>query len=213
MKMEPAERWFVNSALRIFFLRRTEAPLVLGNIGLPPGGACLEIGSGRGAGALLINRYLEPRTVVGVDIDPAMVREAVRYVRRRPRWARNIRNDNISFILQDAAGLAFRDGTFDAVFLFAALDHISNWREVIKEVRRVLKPGGVFSFEEFLLDVSPPNRFKHVSIAEAELRKTLEEAGFAVSSFTRMKLLPRCFVRAVKKETLRPGVDILEQPA
>ena len=198
MKMSRIEKFFVRSALRVYFQRKFEAPRVLSNLNIGNGSVCLEIGCGHGAGALLINQYIDCERIVCVDIDPDMIEAAKRYISRPPRWGRNIRTDNIEFICQDAIKLSFPDGYFDAAFLFGVLDHITEWRKVASEVFRVLKVGGIFSFEEFLLSPSNNGRWRHVSIAEAELKDALERAGFSFQSFEMGKRLPRCLVRAVK---------------
>ena len=198
MKMTRIEKFFVRSALRVYFQRKFEAPRVLSNLDIGEGSVCLEIGCGHGAGALLINQYIGCKRIVGVDIDPDMIEAAQKYISRPPRWARNIRTDNIELVCQDAAELSFPDHCFDAVFLFGVLDHITEWPKVIPEVFRVLKIGGIFSFEEFLIGASPKNRFDHVAISEIELKDTLTRSGFSIESFEMMKRIPRCFVRAVK---------------
>ncbi|MFC2002337.1 class I SAM-dependent methyltransferase [Chloroflexota bacterium] len=198
MKMTGIEKFFVRSSLRVYLQRKFEAPGVLSNLNIGNGSVCLEIGCGHGAGALLINQYLGCKRIVGVDIDPDMMKAAKRYISRPPKWAKNVRTDNIEFICQDAAKLPFPDGYFDAAFLFGVLDHIKNWPAVIAEVFRVLKVGGIFSFEEFLLSPSASGRLGHVSIRETELREALASTGFSIQSFQVTKRIRRCFVRAVK---------------
>jgi len=198
MKMHFIEKLLIRTPLRVYFQRKFEAPMILSNLNIGKDSVCLEIGCGGGAGALLINRYLDCQRVIGVDIDPDMIKSSRRYISRPPRWARGVRTDNIEFVCRDAAELPFPAACFDAAFLFGVLDHIKDWRTVIAEVFRVLKPGGVFSFEEFLLSSSAENRWGHVSIREAELRDALTSQGFAIRSFQVMKYIPRCFVRAVK---------------
>ena len=198
MKMSRIEKLFIRSPLRVYLQRKLEAPAVLSKLNLGKESVCLEIGCGGGAGALLINQYLNCQHVVGVDIDPDMIKASRRYISRPPRWARNIRTDNIEFLCQEASNLPFPDGYFDAAFMFGVLDHIRDWPGVVAEVFRVLKVGGVFSFEEFLLSTSANNRLGHVSIREMELRDVLSSTGFSIQSFQMMKHLPRCLVRAVK---------------
>jgi len=205
MKMTRIEKFFVRSPLRLYFQRKFEAPWVLSNLNIGSGCVCLEIGCGHGAGALLINQYLDCKRVIGVDIDPDMIERAKRYISRPPRWARDIRTDNIDFICQDAAKLSFPDCYFNAAFLFGVLDHITEWRGVVAEVFRVLRVGGMFSFEEFLLGESSRNRWGHVAIGEAELRDALETVGYSIQSFEMMKRLPRCFVRVVKDDYSSKG--------
>jgi len=45
----------------------------------------------------------------------------------------------------DAVSLPFRDGAFDAVFNNSLLEHVPDWRTVLAETARVLRPGGVFA--------------------------------------------------------------------
>ena len=202
MEMTRIEKLFIRSAFRVYFLRKFEAPKVLSDLNIGKDSVCLEFGCGRGAGSLLINKYLDCNRIVGVDIDPGMIEAAKRYVSRPPGWARNIRTDNIEFSCQDAANLSFPDGYFDAVFIFTVLEHIKEWRKVVAEVSRVLKTGGILSFEEFLLGKSL-TLLRHVPIGEAELINALENSGFSILSFEKAKYLPRYFARAVKSSSAK----------
>jgi ubiquinone/menaquinone biosynthesis C-methylase UbiE len=51
----------------------------------------------------------------------------------------------------DATQLAFADGEFDYVYSFHALEHIKDYRLALREMRRVLAPGGGFC-------IGTPNR-------------------------------------------------------
>jgi len=199
MKMNRWEKFFIRSWLRVYILRKAEVPKVLTNLGLAKGGVYLEVGCGVGAGTLLINQYLDPECIVGVDLDPDMIASARRYLGHPPGWAKGIRRDNIELLGEDASRLSFPDGYFDAAFHFAVLDHIPEWREVIAETHRVLKPGGIYAFEEFLLSPGFQGRWGHVSFAERDMREALAETGFAIERFETTKRLPRCLVRAKKK--------------
>jgi ubiquinone/menaquinone biosynthesis C-methylase UbiE len=46
------------------------------------------------------------------------------------------------FVLHDAETLPFPDGSFDVVYSNGVLHHTPNTRDVVAEIRRVLKPGG-----------------------------------------------------------------------
>jgi len=192
-------------------LRKLEAPRVLSNLGIGERSVCLDIGCGSGISALLINQYLNCEKVVGIDIDPGMVTAAQQYVSHPPKWAQNIRTDNIEFLCEDATRPTFPDCHFDAVFLFGVLHHIKGWKKAISEVHRMLKEGGTFSFveEPLLPDFLSPSgkaalyisrrykRFGAVLVNAGELKSTLEKSAFSIQRFERL-LSMLCFVRATK---------------
>ena len=202
MKLTSVEKLLICGPLRAWMLRRLEAPRLLSDLSIGERGVCLDIGCGSGMTALLINQYLDCERVVGIDIDPGMVTAARKCMSRPPKWARDIRTDNIEFRCEDATKSSFPDCHFDAVVEFGALHHIKGWKKVISEVYRILKEGGVFSFAEevllpaFLFRLVGGELLGAVPITEKELRATLEESGFSIQRFERA--LSMCFVRATK---------------
>jgi ubiquinone/menaquinone biosynthesis C-methylase UbiE len=96
----------------------------------------LEIGCGNGYGAHLIHAH-SPRSYVGLDV---MEEQVLKARKRYPQF---------TFLMQDATDLSqFADASKDVVIIFGVLHHIPEWRKVIDEVRRVLKPNGSFFVEE-----------------------------------------------------------------
>jgi len=96
----------------------------------------LEIGSGRGGGASYISRYMNPKEVIGLDISPSAVKDC--------NEKYNI--DNLSFTLGDSGKLPYDNNTFDAVINVESSHCYASMSKFIKEVTRVLKPGGHFLF-------------------------------------------------------------------
>jgi ubiquinone/menaquinone biosynthesis C-methylase UbiE len=140
MKVNWVEAVFINSPFRtimqereIALWRRLRSPV--------PGGRVLEIGCGRGVGAVLIRRAFAPDRYDGLDLDPRMVTYAER--RKRAR-----RMDNATFVVGDAQSLPYPDASMDALFNFGIVHHLEDWRKGIREIARVLKPEGAFYFEE-----------------------------------------------------------------
>ncbi len=96
----------------------------------------LEIGCGNGYGAYLLNQG-SPRSYVGLDL---MEEQVTKARQRFPQY---------QFLVQDAADLTqFGEASKDVVIIFGVLHHIPEWRKVIDETWRVLKPGGSFFIEE-----------------------------------------------------------------
>lgn len=141
MKLNRIETALMNNPARAALQRWYEAPLLERLGGRTEGQRVLEIGCGRGIGtALLFERFGAAR-VHAFDLDPAMVRRA------RRRLAR-FGPDRLLLEVGDAAAIAAPDASVDAVFDFGIVHHIPDWRRALAEVRRVLRPGGRFFFEE-----------------------------------------------------------------
>ena len=50
----------------------------------------------------------------------------------------------------DAERIDVPDASFDAVVDYGILHHVPDWRRALREIARVLKPGGMFYFEDIL---------------------------------------------------------------
>lgn len=103
-------------------------------LGLKPGEAVLDIGSGPG---FLISEMAgevgEAGSVHGVDIAPAMLAMAAKRCADKP-WAR----------VQEAGAtdLPFNDAAFDAVVTVQVFEYVEDIGKALAEIMRVLKPGG-----------------------------------------------------------------------
>jgi ubiquinone/menaquinone biosynthesis C-methylase UbiE len=117
------EQWFLGLPLARA-LELIPAPLVLD----------VATGTGRLPRALMRQPPFEGR-VIGLDLSRRMLAEAVE---RTSQFA-----DRLTYIWQDARYLPFDADTFDAVTCLEALEFTPNPREVLAELVRVLRPGGV----------------------------------------------------------------------
>lgn len=139
MRMNRIETALVNSAPRRWLQQFVEVPMLLRLGGRMAGGTALEIGCGRGAGIeLILDRFGADR-VMGIDLDEKMV------VRASRRFAEH---DAVEVGVGDAAAIDLRDASVDAVFDFAIVHHVPDWRAAVTEVARVLRPGGRFYYSE-----------------------------------------------------------------
>jgi SAM-dependent methyltransferase len=114
------------------------------SLGLPPGGRALDIGCRHGS-FLRRLRMIGYDDVYGVDVDLAAL-EAGRAA--YPDLADRLRH-------YDGLRLPFPDGGFDLVTMFDVIEHIPAPSDYLRDVRRVLKPGGrlVFQTPNILIDV------------------------------------------------------------
>jgi ubiquinone/menaquinone biosynthesis C-methylase UbiE len=115
------------------FLRRSD---LLRLLAPAPGERVLEVGPGTGYYTLVVARCLEPGGQIDIlDLQPEMLDETMRRA-----TARGL--SNVVPTQGDAHELPYSDATFDAAFLVATLGEIPDKSRALRELRRVLKPGG-----------------------------------------------------------------------
>ena len=142
MKLNNLEFALMNNPVRAWIQRHVEAPLMIGPRGALHGLRVLELGCGRGVGVEILLDQMGAAEVVAFDIDPTMVALAEK---RTARFG-----DRVHLLVGDAERIDAPDAAFDAVVDFGILHHVPDWRQALAEVARVLKPGGVFYFEDIL---------------------------------------------------------------
>ena len=182
MLLNRIEKAMMNNPVRAALQRRFEAPRLLAMGGRVGGeGVALEIGCGRGVGTELVLDVFGARRVDAFDLDADMVERARR--RLAPR------GDSVKLWVGDATAIATPDASYDAVFDFGIVHHVPAWRDALREVRRVLKPGGRFYaeevFEKFIahplwrrvLEHPQEDRFDH-----DRFRTGLEAVGLRVAA-------------------------------
>lgn len=101
-------------------------------LALEEGDMVLDVACGPGNFSRDFARAVGDGLVVGLDASATMLEVAVR----------DTAAENVAYVRGDACNLPFRDGSFDAVCCFAALYLIEEPQRAIREIARVLAPGG-----------------------------------------------------------------------
>ncbi len=147
----------------------------------------LDVASGEGYGAALLAQVA--KSVVGVEVAEDTVEHA------RAAYAA----PGLSFLHGDARRIPCPDQSFDAVVSFETLEHFYEHDEFMAEVRRVLRPGGLFVISSPERDVySPaggtPNPYHVHELTHAEF-STLLGANFGhVAMYAQRPLLGSALV-------------------
>ncbi|MGW7257712.1 class I SAM-dependent methyltransferase [Streptomyces sp. NPDC054834] len=106
------------------------------DLGLHPGDRVLDAGCGTGRALPPLRAAVGPSgVVIGVDLTPAMLRAAVRAGRDR----------HGRLLLADVAALPLRSRSFDAVFGAGLIAHLPHPSENLRELARVVRPGGTLA--------------------------------------------------------------------
>ena len=100
----------------------------------------LEVGSGLGGGAHYITRYYTPESYTGLDISGSNIR----YCRQ------NYSVQGLSFVKGEGDKQPFEDESFDIILHVDSTWAYSDMEQFLKEVYRVLRPGGYFLLCEMI---------------------------------------------------------------
>ncbi|HTC51056.1 MAG TPA: malonyl-ACP O-methyltransferase BioC [Steroidobacteraceae bacterium] len=100
----------------------------------------VDLGCGTGLGTRALKDRYRAASVIGLDLAPGMLREA----RRRGGWLRPLQR-----VCADVYQLPFRDGAVELMFSNLMLQWCDDLDGALREVRRVLAPGGFFAFSTF----------------------------------------------------------------
>lgn len=110
----------------------------------------LDIATGTGDFAILSAIKLHPQQLIGADISERMMKIGRKKVEKKGL------QDIISFQREDCMHLSFEDNSFDAVTAAFGIRNFSDLEQGLKEMCRVLKPGGHLSIVELTEPTSFP---------------------------------------------------------
>lgn len=167
------------------------AGFTFGTLALQPGHRVLDLATGVGAMGARLQRRCPGAHVVGVDLSATQLRAA------------RENHPELPVLRGDATRLPFPDAAFERVHCSWLLEHVRDPVAVLREVRRVLKPGGFCQFVEVdnaTFATTPPSPevmevLRRLNEAQARgggdpfvgrhLERSLHDAGFRRAEVTR----------------------------
>jgi len=191
--------------------RVVNAILALGDV---TGKRILEVGAGSGRDSIALAKAGARVTVIDY------VRSSLNVVATNAAAA----GVNITMVCGDGTGMPFPEGTFDVVFHQGLMEHFRDERPLLRDNRRVLKPGG-----HVVIDV--PQRWHIYTVGKkilialdkwfagweteysiGQLRRLVESEGFRVTARFGDWMIPGFFYRAFRYALRPAGVNLPRQP-
>lgn len=111
----------------------------------------LDCGCGGGYGSDYLAKN-GARTVIGTDLSVWSIDQAKMLYKQ----------DNLQFLVMDGTDLKFKDCIFDVVTSFQVIEHLRDCKKHLSEVKRVLKPGGIFIIATPNKNITSPHREKPI---------------------------------------------------
>jgi ubiquinone/menaquinone biosynthesis C-methylase UbiE len=151
-------------------------------VGFAPGMHILDVGCGIGGPSRFFAAERGCR-VTGIDLTDAYV-ETARALAQRVGLA-----DRVTYRQASALALPFEPGTFDGAYMMHVGMNIADKPGLCAEVRRVLKPGGLFAIYDIMRTGEGELRFPlhwattsatSFVVGTAEYRRALDAAGFDI---------------------------------
>jgi ubiquinone/menaquinone biosynthesis C-methylase UbiE len=188
---------------------------IAGEMQTTGGTKILDVGSGRGYISLLLAARNPQAEITGIDFSPMQVRAA-----RKLSEERNL--NHCRFSRGDAMKINFPDESFDAVVSVGSIKHWPDGLKGLKEMYRVLRPGGSLMVSEtdqgapddalwqfvrrfsiwFIWDALLFWGLRHVVFGQSYTQEGLESlvrtAGFHDVTGQRVPTCPYAIVKAVK---------------
>jgi ubiquinone/menaquinone biosynthesis C-methylase UbiE len=106
----------------------------------------MEVSCGHGGGASYLKRYRQPKSMLGVDLNPW----AIDFCRRHHKVK------DLTFLQANAESLHFEDQTFDVILNLEASHCYGDMAQFLNQVVRLLRPGGYFLFADFRSHAGQP---------------------------------------------------------
>ncbi len=137
----------------------------------------LDVGTGKGGFLPVLLKTFPGANITGIDPDPESLQTA------RQNFP------GVAFREMEAEDIGFGDNTFDLVSISMALHHLPGVKKGLKEMKRVVKPGGFIIINETISDNLNPAQEVHKIYHHFRSRVDRLQGKFHRKTFTKAAIL------------------------
>lgn len=164
----------------------------------------LDVATGTGDLAIALAKKNPQAKITGFDLSNGMLEHG------RLKVAEKNLSDQIEMIQGDAENMPFEDNTFDAITVAFGVRNFETLEKGLKEIHRVLKPGGKFVILEF----SQPEQFPMKQLYNFYFKNILPVIGKTFSkdhrAYTYLPESVQAFPYGEKLNNILKSVNFLE---
>jgi ubiquinone/menaquinone biosynthesis C-methylase UbiE len=184
-------QWFVSTDIWIRYVLQVAIADFRALLGprAPTQAVVLDAGCGIGLSFPLLAQWLQPRQIIGADIDLLALQEAAQ---TQPGAAVELK-----LLHASALQLPLPDNSVDLVYCHQLLHHVKGQEAVLKELLRVLRPGGILlsgeSCRSFIHSLWVRLLFRHPDMVQKTAQQYVDlirAAGFELADADVSKTVP-----------------------
>jgi ubiquinone/menaquinone biosynthesis C-methylase UbiE len=174
-------RWFLSTDIWLRYVLTPAIDDLARLLGPQSAGIhCLmDIGCGQGMALPILADRFRPQRMLAVDIDPGLVNQAVAVARQQTCLVQTLTSSVLALDLPDRS--------VDAIFCHQLLHHVAQQERALRELYRVLAPGGILlvseSCESFINTWTVRWLFRHPPNVQRPARgfvQLVRQAGFMI---------------------------------
>jgi len=193
-----APRYDLLNRLLSLGIDRRWRTFAVGKLNLPEGGRILDVATGTGDVALEVaSRSPASLTIVGADLTQGMLRVGQEKISRSPY------RDRIVLVNAPCESMPHPDGQFDGVTIAFGIRNVVDRPAGLREMFRVLKPGG----KAVILEFSHPKSRLFKEIYYFYFRKVLPWIGGLISKRSAYQYLPDSVLEFPDQETFKKMME------
>lgn len=167
---------------------------------LPKNARVLDLACGNGYGTFLISDYTS-EMVIGGDLDKTAIRNCKKLFQK----------SNLVYKQIDATNIPYEDQSFDCVISFETIEHTKEYKKVLTEFNRILKPGGKLFLSTPNIKINSPEGIIRNKYHTQEFNYSQLKEIIGCLNFKNIAFYGQRFIRFDKSSIINKAAKVTEK--